>query len=85
MNDGSTKDESIKKLEEIEKIDKRIRVVHKENSGLAATRDYGAKLASPSSKYLLFLDDDDLINKTYLECAYWTLQTNEKLLGHIQM
>ena len=78
VNDGSTKDESIKKLEEIEKIDKRIRVVHKENSGLAATRDYGAKLASPSSKYLLFLDDDDLINKTYLECAYWTLQTNKK-------
>ena len=78
VNDGSTKEESIKKLEEIEKIDKRIKVVHKENSGLAATRDYGAKLASPSSKYLFFLDDDDLINKTYLECAYWTLQTNKE-------
>ena len=44
---------------------------------MAATRDYGAKLADKNSKYLFFLDDDDLINKTYLECAYWTLQTNK--------
>ena len=26
---------------------------------------------------IYFLDDDDVINKTYLECAYWTLQTNK--------
>lgn len=78
VNDGSTKKESIDKLKEIEKIDKRIKVVHKENSGLAATRDYGAKLADQNSKYLFFLDDDDLINKTYLELAYWTLQTNKE-------
>ena len=78
VNDGSTQEESLKKLKEIEKIDNRIRIVSKENSGLAATRDYGAKLASESSDYLLFLDDDDLINKTYLECAYWTLQTNKE-------
>ena len=76
VNDGSTQQESLEKLKEIEKIDKRIKIVHKENSGLAATRDYGANLASESTEYLLFLDDDDLINKTYLECAYWTLQTN---------
>jgi len=77
VNDGSTQEESLNKLKEIEKIDNRIKIVNKENSGLAATRDYGAKLASESSEYLLFLDDDDLINRTYLECAYWTLQTNE--------
>lgn len=76
VNDGSTKSESIEKLEEIKKIDKRIKVVNKENSGLAATRDYGANLAHKNSKYLIFLDDDDLIHKTYLECAYWTLQTH---------
>ncbi len=76
VNDGSTKEESIAKLKEIEKIDNRIRIVSKENSGLAATRDYGASLANENSKYLLFLDDDDLIQETYLECAYWTLQTN---------
>ncbi|MCI8444440.1 MAG: glycosyltransferase [Clostridia bacterium] len=78
VNDGSTTEESIQKLKEIEKIDKRIKVVSKENSGLAATRDYGANLANENSKYLFFLDDDDLINRTYLECAYWTLQTNQE-------
>lgn len=77
VNDGSTNEKSIEKLKEIEKIDKRIKVINKENSGLAATRDYGAKLANENSKYLFFLDDDDVINKTYLECAYWTLQTNQ--------
>lgn len=77
VNDGSTQEESLNKLKEIENIDNRIRIVNKENSGLAATRDFGAKLANESSDYLFFLDDDDLINRTYLECAYWTLQTNE--------
>lgn len=77
VNDGSTQEESLNKLKEIEKIDNRIRIVSKENSGLAATRDYGAKLANESTEYLFFLDDDDLINRTYLECAYWTLQTNK--------
>ena len=59
VNDGSTEQESLNKLKEIEKIDNRIKIVSKENSGLAATRDYGAKLASESSEYLFFLDDDD--------------------------
>lgn len=76
VNDGSTKKESIEKLEEIKNIDSRIKVVSKENSGLAATRDFGANISSKTSKFLIFLDDDDLINKTYLECAYWTLLTN---------
>lgn len=25
----------------------------------------------------MFLDSDDLLEKTYLECAYWTLETNK--------
>ena len=77
VNDGSTNEASIKKLKEIEKIDKRISVINKENGGLAETRDYGANRASKSSEYLFFLDDDDVINKTYLECAYLTLETNK--------
>ncbi len=78
VDDGSTNKESIEKLKQIEKIDERIKVVHKKNGGLADTRDYGAKLSSKSAKYLFFIDDDDVINKTYLECAYWTLQTNKE-------
>lgn len=78
VDDGSTNQEDIEKLNQIEKIDKRIKVFHKENEGPAAARDFGAKEADTESKYLLFLDSDDLINETYLECAYWTLETNPK-------
>lgn len=77
IDDGSKDAESLRILEKVEKLDSRIRVIHKENEGLAATRDFGAKKVSDTSKYLFFLDDDDLIEKTYLECAYWTLETNK--------
>lgn len=78
VDDGSEDKESIEVLKNIEKMDSRIKVFHKENQGLAQTRDFGAKESNKSSKYLVFLDDDDCINKTFLECAYWTLETNNK-------
>lgn len=78
IDDGSKDEKSLKKLEEMEKLDSRIKIFHKENEGLAATRDYGASVASKSTKYFMFLDSDDLIEKTYLECAYWTLETNKE-------
>ena len=58
IDDGSKDEESLKKLEEIEKLDKRIKVFHKENEGASATRDFGAsKSASASaiSKFSLFI------------------------------
>ena len=78
IDDGSKDKDSLKELEEIAKLDERIKVYHKENEGLSATRDYGAKKASKTSKYLCFIDDDDLIAPTYLECLYFTLGTNKK-------
>ena len=78
IDDGSTDKESLEKLEEVRKLDSRIKIYHKNNEGLASTRDYGAKKASEASKYLMFLDDDDLIEPTFLECAYWTLETNRE-------
>ena len=78
IDDGSKDKKSLEKLKEIEKLDNRIKVFHKENEGLAATRDYGAARASENTKYYMFLDSDDLIEKTYLECGYWTLETNQE-------
>lgn len=78
VDDGSTNQKDIEKLDEIQKIDKRIKVFHKENEGPSAARDFGAGKISKTSKYIVFLDSDDLINETYLECAYWTLETNPK-------
>ena len=77
IDDGSTNQQSLKDLDEIKKMDDRIKVIHKQNEGLAQTRDYGARHSCESSKYLLFIDDDDLILNTFVECAYWTLQTNK--------
>ena len=59
-------------------MDKRIRVLHKENEGTAAARDYGVEKSNNNSKYIMFLDSDDLIEKIYLETCYWTLETNPK-------
>ena len=78
VDDGSTDKESVEKLEEIKALDERIKVFHKENAGPAVARDFGADKSSDKSKYLFFLDSDDLIEPTYLECAYWTLETNKK-------
>lgn len=76
VDDGSTQKESLEIIDNIAKKDERIRVLHKENGGLADTRDFGAKKCSNCTKYLVFLDEDDLLDKTYLECAYWTLETH---------
>lgn len=76
-DDGCKDQKELEKLKEIEKQDKRIKVVHKENEGPAVARDYAAKFASKLSKYIVLLDTDDMINKTYLECVYWTLETNQ--------
>ncbi len=77
IDDGSKDKESLEKLERVKKLDKRIKVFHKNNEGLAATRDFGAAKSSESCEYLMFIDDDDLIEPTFLECAYWTLETNK--------
>ena len=78
IDDGSKDEESLRVLEEVSKLDSRIKVFHKQNEGLSATRDYGASKADPNTKYLFFIDSDDLIEPTYLECAYWTLETNKE-------
>lgn len=77
VDDGSTDSNSLEKLNNLEKEDNRISVYHKENAGLAHTRDYGVSKSSNKSKYLVFLDDDDLINETFLECCFWALEKNK--------
>ncbi len=76
VDDGSKDEESLKKLEELSKMDKRISVYHKENGGPAIARDYGIEKSSKSTKYIFFLDCDDIPDKTMIECLYWTLETH---------
>lgn len=58
MDDGS-KDESGKICDEYGAQDRRVRVIHKENSGVSDTRNQAISLAKGT--YLQFLDSDDWI------------------------
>ena len=77
VDDGSKDDESLKKLAKLEKMDKRIRVFHKENGGPSVARDFGIENSSKDTKYIFFLDCDDIPDHTMLESLYWTLETHE--------
>ena len=76
VDDGSDNKESLKLLKEIEKMDNRISVLHKKNEGLSKTRDYGVNHSSKETNFVVFVDDDDLLDSTYLECAYYTMVAN---------
>lgn len=58
MDDGS-KDDSGKICDEYAMKDERIRVIHKENSGVSDTRNQGIAMAR--GEYLQFIDSDDWI------------------------
>ena len=61
VDDGST-DKSGKICDDYAKIDKRIKVVHKENGGLSDARNVGISVSS--GKYIAFVDSDDWVEKT---------------------
>ncbi len=78
VNDASSDEKSLLILDEFRSKDYRIKVIdHKENRGLSASRNTGIKNAN--SKYLFFLDSDDLIEPLALEKLFWFLYTNENL------
>ena len=76
VDDGSKDEESLKELNRVSKLDDRIKVFHKENGGPAIARDYGVEQTSKETKYIFFLDCDDILDKTMLEVLYWTLETH---------
>ncbi|MDY7097719.1 MAG: glycosyltransferase [Pseudomonadota bacterium] len=56
VDDGST-DETLKVMLDLAGMDWRIRIVSTPNSGVSATRNFGAKMAN--GRFLAFLDADD--------------------------
>ena len=71
LNDGSN-DDSAKLAEKFiarsEVLKTRARVISKENSGVADTRNFG--ITQAKGEYLAFIDQDDFIAKDYLEKYY---------------
>lgn len=66
VNDGST-DGSLAILEEYAKLDDRIKIVNKENGGLAAARNAGMNAAT--GEYFAFVDCDDILELNAYESA----------------
>lgn len=65
VDDGS-KDDSLKILNAIK--DTRLQIFSKTNGGAASARNYGIKKAK--GKYIIFLDSDDFVSKSYLTELY---------------
>lgn len=70
INDGST-DNSLKICKEYEKKDRRIKVIDKNNEGIATSRNIGIK--SSKGKYIGFIDSDDFIESNMYEVLYKNL------------
>ena len=74
IDDGST-DESLQMCNLLAVKDKRIKVVHQENCGLAETRNRGIELAT--GEYISFFDSDDYVDNSMLETLLKAIkQTN---------
>ena len=63
VNDGSTDDSLVYCKELAEKV-KQIRIVTKENGGIASARNYGLKFATGT--FITFCDQDDIVLRAYL-------------------
>lgn len=67
VNDGST-DRSGAICDNYKKIDKRVKVIHKDNGGLSDARNAGIKIAK--GKYIGFVDSDDWLELDMYENMY---------------
>lgn len=74
IDDGS-QDSSAVLCDCFQKIDNRIRVIHKENGGLSSARNAGLDVATGT--YVYFLDSDDYIEPQLLEKVVFALENTE--------
>lgn len=74
VNDGSSEPDSIDKLERIKRDRPDIKVIDQKNQGVAAARNTGMKLAR--GRYVICLDADDMLDKTYIEKCSLILETS---------
>lgn len=76
VNDGSKNKSDLEVLKKIESKYP-VKVIHKNNSGLSETRNYGAKIAT--GQYLAFLDADDTIHPNFYSKSIQVLQQYENV------
>lgn len=74
VDDGSTDNSGII-CDEYKFIDKRIKVIHKENGGLSSARNIG--IDNATGDYLAFIDSDDWIEPNMIEVLFDMLEKND--------
>lgn len=65
VDDGST-DSSLNILHKYQKIDDRIKIIHKENGGLVSARKAG--IIAAAGEYISYVDSDDWIEENMCQC-----------------
>ena len=74
IDDGST-DNSADICDQAALVDTRIHVVHRENKGVSATRNFG--IDNARGEFLMFMDSDDWIEaNTVAECVHRAVSEN---------
>ncbi|MEY9841245.1 CDP-glycerol glycerophosphotransferase family protein [Streptacidiphilus sp. EB103A] len=73
VDDGST-DGSTEIAEEYAAVDSRFRLVRKENGGLGSARNLGVRSVHPDSRYLGFVDSDDVLPRGAYRYLYEALE-----------
>lgn len=71
IDDGSI-DKSGKICDKYAEFDNRVKVFHRKNQGVSATRNFGIK--NSIGKYITFIDSDDEVVKSYLSVLYENIQ-----------
>ena len=80
VDDGSL-DNSYRIMEEYKSKDKRFKIYHKENSGVAKTRNFG--LSKATGDYISFVDSDDYVELDYIEYLVSIIGNNDlAICGH---
>lgn len=74
IDDGSTDNSGII-CEEYQKLDSRVKVIHKENGGLSSARNVG--LDNCTGRFIMFLDSDDFLELDAVEKMCKEIQTKE--------
>lgn len=78
VDDGS-KDNPPKICDEYLKLDSRVRVIHKENSGVSAARNLG--ILKSKGKYIMFCDSDDYVSPFWCESMLMLIERANIDLG----
>lgn len=74
VDDGS-KDDSKNICNELQNIDKRIKFIDKENTGVSSTRN--TALYNANGKYIAFIDSDDSVQRDYLKILLSSIEKSQ--------